>query len=744
MTSQISTTDTKRKAGVVPFFLFRLKQSWTLILLFTIILFFVFPIFTLMGISSERLSGYFYIESLKKDLVDSWLPMMRILLTFIGCVFSIVVSCKQFSYMKNKVATDFFHSLPQRRGQIYLNRLAVSACALIIPFAVNILLTSAIIGVNGLFTQELVSGMAKMVLDIFVYSTFCLAITTLVGMVTGLTSVTLSLTAVALFIIPASIAVIVLFFSIFCENMWVDFYLSEELLKNYSPAIRFFTDTSPLTGFEIGTMLLVSAVMLVGAYFIYMRRKNERAGTPVVFTALGEVIKYVLIFLATLLVGLIFFSIMSESFVWTVFGMLCGALLTFMLTNTILNKTAKAMFKGIKGLGIYAIVITAGMIVLMSNLFGINTSIPKASATSKVMINFKGDYSGLEFTDKAVIEAVRTLYTEGRLYPAEKEFTLPEYGSVDYTVGSIRVEIVFYPNFGIPVAKSFSINNKYDLIDEFRTILDSEQFSTQYTELIDEYLAAEDGYLALSVSNYTPGQNNNRIWHDYRYYHLNFDDARYNSKVYIDDMRYEYSMEDYAVLELKADAATADFEYFQQAVMGELTIGDSTGYYRKHIAIPIRESAEAVQERLISSGILIQTAEQANERFAELIDKVEVYHLSEAYNETEVNEGNKAVPSMVVTDKEQIRAIIESSSGIALGYDGNYSPFAFNERDYLIIINLPVTESQSTATDISLSENDIERISSENGGKMYYENTHEISMRFRMGATPDFVLEHFE
>ncbi len=702
MTSQSSTTDIKR-AGFAPLFKFTAKQFWTTILLFTIILFFVLPVPVLMTISNRTIRTAQDLINLKEDFATDWVEAIRYFSIFIMSTFGIVTSCTRFKYLKNKVSIDFYHSLPVKRKQLFLTQLGVGALSLAIPYLFNIAFTLIIFMSNGVVSDLLLVNIFTMSWEVLVYTLFTFSISTVIGMVSGLTAVQLTLTLVAIFVVPAITLMSILFISVFSENMWLEYYISPDLFEKLSPPLRLVINPEPLSFIESSLMLLLSAAMLVGAYAIYMKRKSERAGTPVVFTPLGEVIKYILVFLGTLCGGLLFYAMM-EDFFWMTFGMACGMILVFMLVNTILNKTARAMFKGWRGLIIFGAVAIAAFFVLITNAFGINTNVPNPSSTSLIEVNIGSDIDHYEFRDKEVIKALHTIYTEGGDYYRSGY----KYG-IEYSYESFNLDIVFYPKFGIPVAKSVKIYNKSEFIEEFKTILDSEEFKAQYSTILDRASESGVGYLYLYLPHYNFDDNENVIYSNIS------TRWRYDSLTPLSERGKTAGLA-YLAKENKA----CDFDFFQQQSIGFVNIYSSTDPYYD-VTLPIFSSMESLTNHYVNIGYLEYPPEEYIEHLAGAITKLTVY--SESKNK-----------SMTITDKDQISAILNAAAD-PLGY--STSKFTFVDLDYSIEYEIEVTETTGEAYYNKYDGS--EYVDSE----VYSTYPSEHVAAFLLGKVPGFVIEYF-
>ncbi len=717
MTSQSLNTD-KKRASFYPFFSFTARQFWTTALLFGIILFFLLPVPVMMTISERRPIEATDIERIREMFEEDWIFTIRYFTIICLSIFGVVTSCSRFAYLKNKVSVDFYHSLPVKRGQLFLTQTVTSAIAVVIPYIINIAITVIVLAVNELLTATALVNILSMSAQAFIFSAFFFALSTLIGMISGLGAVQLTLTVIATFIIPAVYALSVVFVGIFNENMWQEFYLGTKFFEYSSPVFRLMLNESSLSIFEAFSFLLVTAAMLVAAYAIYMKRKSERAGTPVVFTTLGEVIKYILVFVGTIGLGLIFYAIMS-TVSWMMFGMVCGAVLVFMLTNTILHKTARAMFKGWKGLCIYGACATAAFIIFVTNAFGINTYVPTASQTARVSVNFDDVGGTMEFTDKDVIDAIRTIYTDGENVYSNYMYSsilTPSYDyEYKYYTNSLYIEMVFYPKVGVPVAKTVRLYDRYNFIDEFRTILDSKEFAQQYATALEDIKSS--GHTTLMLS------------------HLNFPKDGIPQEYYSKNRSWsfkEFSLTDSRAKELGLDIVAdymkdVNFDYFQQQTFGYFDIYNSGNTFYQ-LDIPLFTSMAELQEHYVDEGYLTSTQDQMLEKLANAIDSIQILHM--------VGDVEK---SMTVTDKAQILEILTASSN-PLGRE--YSAFTFVDTSYKVMYT--IREAEASYTTYYYDENGIEHeeiVDVEITDANTF--TTDYSIVFLLGRVPDFVIEYF-
>ncbi len=739
MTSQ--SLSNKHKSGFAPLLLISLRQFWTTILLFAIILFFLLPVPALMIVSDT----HGYMSPVEDNLLRSlrgFAENVRLYLVPILSVFAVVVSCIRLRYLKNKVSVDYYHSLPIRRGGLYLVQLIVGAVSLIIPFLFNMLLTLLIVAVNGCMDVQIVQNLLAASAECVVYPLFFGALSTVVGMISGVSAVHLILTGIAIFIVPALYALMVVFTSVFSLNMWEDWYLNESILAHLSPVFRFlFNQSEVLSIPEALLMLLSAAVMFVGAYYIYLSRKSERAGTPVVFTPLGEVIKFVLVFIGTVGGGLLFYLIMNSIF-WMIFGMICGTVLVFMLTNTILQKTARAMFRGWKPLCVYSIVIAVLFGLIATNAFSINSYVPSPAMTAKTEVIFGDSGRGVSFTDKACLEALHRICTEGETEPFD-------YPSPIWNTETLNIKVVFYPKIGLPIAKRILIYNKSDFKEEFRTLLDSKEFAAAIAEQVsafDEqyelvgtniprFCFADDGTLYSAFNGESVVMEN---------------EAPDRQKEFLYNVGADLFAKEYA---------NVGFDFFQNPTCGSLYAYHDFNYnLNRMVTIPIFTTMTDVTERLVETEQILYTPDDFLDKMAEQIDELTVckivsvgpagenhdYGIISSEDgatvrvEQYMNEELHNVIEKTITDKKQIRQIL-AASATPTG-ERNLSPYTFADTQYYAIAKLNVSQIHVRELKLleTLPESEREAIKEQNT----FQNT--FYFAFLDGKVPAFVPALFE
>lgn len=723
MTSTSSFTEKSggSKAPFLPLFRFTLRQNWTMLLLFAIILFFVLPVPVMMVCSDQH--GYLNPDVNDPDSIVrslnfastfvEWGEIMRYLLVPGMSVLAVIMSCVMFKYLKNKVSVDYFHSLPVTRGRLYINQLIVGYILLLVPFLVMLLATVLVMAFNGVFgidadiTSQIFGKLGYMLQDTILYMTLFYGLGTLIGMVSGLTAVHLTLACAAVFILPLIYAVSFWFLDIFNENMWLGWYLNRNVMTFLSPAMRFvMQEGAALSVPECFLYILTSAGLFVGGYFLYTHRKSERAGMSVVYTPLGGVIRYLLIFPGTLCGGLLFYLIMDDFF-WTIFGMACGCLLTSMITNTILHKTAKAMFKGWKGLCIYAGVIAVFMAAMMTNLFGVNDYVPSPGMTSKVEVVFEDNTTLFTFDGQEEIQALYEICT------ADDPVLADDYVYRYTYYNSIDVSVVFYPKVGLPIAKSVTIRDPGALKEQFDVLYSSDSFKEQYMEMLDAFgdIYSEKKFM-LSIDMLKLG--------------VDKDGVVFGSSSSLDDCTPDEHNEG-LLNAIKADMADMDSNYFSRQTIGFVRLDYTEqinpildSYYTY---VPIFSHMKNTSDYMMEHGFITTPLEHYIDLFASCVTKVTV---SKASTEAEGLAAQKTF-----TSQKDLGAIVSSIACFSDGYSFDCN-LTLSENEYLVEVEYSYVNNYSQYA-ASTSKNPSDFM------------THRSNCTvFLLGQIPQCVLDAFE
>ena len=644
MNSASSSTETK-KARFLPFFGLTLKQNWTSGFLIAIIYFFTLVVPTMFTVSNK--SEWFQPEERQKMLLVYSRDLMvglRYFIVPITAILAVVMTCVMLRYLKKKVAVDFYHSLPIGRRRLYITRMLAGYLMVLVPLILMTAVSTAVLAANSAMNRTIFVAIIKLFTDSVLYSLVYYGLGAVVGMVSGVTGVHLVLTGVAVFLPPAIYFLVISFLEISSQNMWSGWYLSERTLSLLSPALRFFIADNTDMGYAIA-LIVAAAVLLVGAYFIYKYRKSERAGESIVFAPLRGVIKYLVIAPMTLGVGLLFMLITSSR-AWMVFGFVCGAALSFLLANTIIYRSAKAMLRGLVGFIVYSAAAALCIGAVMINAFGFLDSVPSAGALSSVEMCIESGTGLFRYYEPENVSAVLSI--DDKLTDESQKGSDSDTSYADNNY--ISVYFVFHPKFGVPRAKSVTVNGRYLIDGEIKTITDSEEFRQQYVGMLDTRISGWN--MPLSGDDFNKFENN---------------DERSAMMSELGEA-------------LKLDYADVSYESFNS----ETTIGNARLYSGYGVAryysptesvyIPIYPSMKNTEAVLKKYGQIRKNFDEALEDYNSGFTEVAVVSV-------------KTLETITFTDPDEIREILGSFSTLATTeyyYYTYLSPFTSVSTDYTV------------------------------------------------------------
>ena len=438
MTRKTSFNNSDRRTPLVtPRYMFATaRRGWALIVLFFIIFLLFFTVPAMMGMADLR--DYFYYNSqyhlTRKEIVDRIMNtvfMLRGTFVVLSIISAVFAGGYFMTYLHNKVSAGFYHSLPERRSGHFISAVFAATVTYLIAAITNFILVLFIFAVNGFLYAEVVPTLLSIAAYGIFYFFVFLSVAVLAGAVSGTATVHTLMTGFILFALPAIYLSTMLLFKyaadanfikyLYVNNMATDF----EVYKWLSPVFRAVYvlidyDTPPVVPQFV--MVLVDAVMMILAfalaYYAYSKRPIERSGTPIIYGWLSETVKYIIMAPSAVLLSYLFGEFAGYNVsLWSVFGFFAGLLISFMLCNTVLNRSAKAMFSHAKGMLIYSGVFTVVAVILITGIFGLpDRIVPNADSITIYMYGQRvtlTDKEELGVVRAALKEIVRELDTNG-------------------------------------------------------------------------------------------------------------------------------------------------------------------------------------------------------------------------------------------------------------------------------------------------------------------------------------------
>lgn len=177
---------------------------------------------------------------------------------------------------------------------------------------------------------------------------------------------------------PGVAAVISTYFS----EYFMTFYDNGNFLLRWcertSPVFWYGTATGSDHPTRMAVIALAVAALLFGlGMFLYRKRPSEAAGRAMAFKVSEPVIRFLLVVPITLFSGMIFRSILNDD-IWTVFGLICGLLITSCLIEIIYHFDFKSLFAHKRQLAISAVAVAAIFLGFRLDVAGYDSYLPDA------------------------------------------------------------------------------------------------------------------------------------------------------------------------------------------------------------------------------------------------------------------------------------------------------------------------------------------------------------------------------
>lgn len=647
MTTQTSCSKKNNSVNMsMKYFLGETKRNWPRIILYLImfVLFLVIPLL-ISGLDTYRpfdMSDEDYRLRFSSSLLY-FLCETAPLWTVLSMIAAIFSGCYVTKILNNKISADFYHSIPLRRENIYFTRLLVGA----LTYFVTFIFTSAVVlvicqtqelapGYSSLIAEQILKNVGYALLSFFmIYATSVFA-----GMLCGTTPVHFAMILYINFALFVYIASVLSLIDIFTVNIDTNYYFDSEIALKLLPVARFLSIDFiyKLKTIDIILFVLFSLLFYSFSLVLYKKRKIEKAGTPIVFEGFAKVFRYLIIAPATILGGL-FFKALVGSMVWFIIGLILGAVLSFMLINTILEKNPRKMFNGLKGFAVYAIIMAVALSFVAFDVFGIDSYIPRANSIKSVQISAANQIHGVNFKDKDVIDAMIKLdkknlgndidYSLGSTFEVELKYAgfdkVIEEGTY-YTEATDKYyfEVVYKLKSGLHVARSFYVSNGESLDLFAEAVAESEDYEKHLKKLFEC---------------------------EYTDYYVNASSDSLAGEVFDSDKIFDI----YALLDMiKNEADDIDYEFFQRQTLGRIHFyGNSyTGY--KTLDFPIFITSPVVLE--FSN---IESTEEYYEKIANDIDHISIIK----GNVSVFEDSDENV--YIIDDKEQIKEILQNVTNLS-------------------------------------------------------------------------------
>lgn len=344
----------------------------------------------LMVVPLQLVMRYFRPEEIKVHYTaHTYLQVFQfnysLALTALFLVVPVLTGLLLFRYLQSGPAADMEHSLPVTRETLYNTHLLAGCILLFIPVVCTGLISWALVyglGIDFVQNQHIMTWLTIMLLGNLLFFISAAAI----GMFTGLTALQGLLTYILL-LVPTGLTFLLLDnLGIYLYGFTHDFYMFD--LNKFSPLLRLQTSDVSLPNSEIILYLSISLALYFTGRYLYRQRHIEMAGDAITFRILRPVFKYSVTFCTMLLIGNYFYH-SQQTMIWTYFGYLFGAVISYLLIEILLNKSLH-IFDGprFKGFGIYSLVVIGLITLLHADVLAYENKLPEINQVENIYMGY--------------------------------------------------------------------------------------------------------------------------------------------------------------------------------------------------------------------------------------------------------------------------------------------------------------------------------------------------------------------
>lgn len=391
-------------------------------------------------------------------------------------ILPVIISILLFSYINEEKSSSFIHGLPISKKRLYITNIITGIVMYILPYLINLIILLVVnLGDMGNYLQsiELFKWFGLCIL----YNTIFFGFSTIIGTICA-SKISHGILTYILMYAPAGMLILL---NQIIEKLLFGFNGIISRVEDLSmklPFIKIIEIFGEMSYYSAGTTIdlelstiiiyiVTSIIMILLGYFIYKKRKLEITKEFIAFDAIRAIIKYCATLCVTLLSCTYFYYVFDEEKLPTIIGTIIITVIAYFIIEMILKKTYK-VFRSIKGLIVYIVVLIILYAILENGMFGFETKIPEIDKVKEVAIT-KYDET-IVFDEKENILNIINMHTK------IVEERLEGYTTyiIDYTL-----------NDGSKISRKYEIKEK-DYQSYINTMKDSEEYLEEKMKFLDD------------------------------------------------------------------------------------------------------------------------------------------------------------------------------------------------------------------------------------------------------------------
>ena len=323
-----------------------------------------------------------------------------ILQMMVSMIFAVTLAVMLFGFKNKEASSDYIHSLPIKRGNIFINANIVGFVAMIIPLV--------IVSIIALIMSPILKGLISP-MEILVWALFTLvvqfiiyAISLFVGFLVNSLNLHLEMIVIAMFLPLVLFTSVIMNGSYFFNGVPKTILMNSEFLTKLSFPVSTFVEmeSGDLNKMLFIIWILIAIVLFVGSYLLYKNRKNENVNSVFNYTVLYHIIVVILTILGMQMIGLGLTVLIPAGIIVTIFMFAIGALISYILALMFMQDNVRITFN------LKNIFITIGAIAMFWVIFITGwkmyvSTVPEVSEVEAVKIS---DWSSTQYYSSGEVD----------------------------------------------------------------------------------------------------------------------------------------------------------------------------------------------------------------------------------------------------------------------------------------------------------------------------------------------------
>ena len=374
-----------------------------------------------------------------------------------------------FLYLYSRKKTDFYHSLPMKRSELFAEKAVMGLIYYLVPYIVIEFLTVCVGSARGLFSLELMGMAVKMLcLHLLVYLMIYFSVVLVLCITGNMLMGILTLGGMYLYGIALEFALVA------CGLTFLDTFIDKRygimafLLKDASPAAFAFSLAAAYSAGHAAKYLVALVILIVVlavlSWIAYEKRPSEAAERSMVYRWVAVLVKFMVVIPTGLAVGWIFYPQADggTKLIWWVFGLILGTVLSHGMIEIIYHMSFQKFFAKKMQLVLAGVLVFGCAMIYQKDLLHFDSYLPKQQELASVSLSNGFDMDYYSHIERSADGNFYALTDNYNWYDPSNALTGAE-GIGDETYKALENIVKDSPNVDTEQKRSAFISVKYTL-----------------------------------------------------------------------------------------------------------------------------------------------------------------------------------------------------------------------------------------------------------------------------------------